>query len=81
MPANYEEGTFENCDADDDIPMGVYGTSTWYQGVSPTPPAQPPASSSNCISVPTVSATPEKMRRRAAPADFRRHAAPAPTNM
>ena len=31
MPANYDEGKFESCKADDSLPMGVYhGTSTWY---------------------------------------------------
>ncbi|KAJ7719513.1 carbohydrate-binding module family 13 protein [Mycena metata] len=39
MPANYDSGTYENCDADNDLPMGVYGTSTWHQGTSPTPTA------------------------------------------
>ncbi|KAG5632998.1 hypothetical protein DXG03_009181, partial [Asterophora parasitica] len=54
------------------LPMGVYGTSTWYQGVSPTPPPHPAASSSNCQALPTVSITPVKrdltVRRRAAAA-------------
>lgn len=63
MPANYNAGVFENCDADDDLPMGVYGTSTWYQGVSPTPPAHPVASSSNCQTLSTVSVSPAKKRR------------------
>ncbi|KAG6812253.1 hypothetical protein H0H92_003709 [Tricholoma furcatifolium] len=56
MPANYDPNVYETCDGDDDLPMGVYGTSTWYQGVSPTPPPHPVASSSNCVTVPTVSA-------------------------
>ncbi|KAG6836370.1 hypothetical protein H0H93_008731 [Arthromyces matolae] len=60
IPANYNAGTFETCDADNDLPMGVYGTSTWYQGVSPTPPPHPAAPSSNCVSVPTVAAAPAK---------------------
>jgi hypothetical protein len=29
MPANYDAGKFESCKADNDLPMGVYGTSTW----------------------------------------------------
>ncbi|KAG6812252.1 hypothetical protein H0H92_003708 [Tricholoma furcatifolium] len=65
IPANYGAGTFETCDGDNDLPMGVYGTSTWYQGVSPTPPAHPAASSSNCVSVPTVSVTPTRRRELA----------------
>ncbi|KAF9459020.1 macrofage activating glycoprotein [Collybia nuda] len=63
MPANYDAGVFENCDADNDLPMGVYGTSTWYQGVSPTPPPHPAASSSNCQALPTVKVGPAKRRR------------------
>ncbi|KAF8629590.1 hypothetical protein AX15_003336 [Amanita polypyramis BW_CC] len=63
IPANYAPGVFENCDGDDDQPMGVYGTSTWYQGVSPTPAPHPAASSSNCQSVPSASVTPANRRR------------------
>ncbi|KIY43865.1 macrofage activating glyco protein [Fistulina hepatica ATCC 64428] len=58
MPANYDSGVFEQCEADDDLPMGVYGTSTWYQGISPTPPAHPAASSSNCLTYPTIGVSP-----------------------
>lgn len=29
MPANYDSGVFESCQGDNDLPMGVYGTSTW----------------------------------------------------
>ena len=43
-------------------PMGVYGTSTWFQGVTPTPSALPAASSSDCQSFPTIGVTP--LRRR-----------------
>ena len=39
-------------------PMGVYGTSTWYQGVNPTPTAHPPASSSKCQTYLTITASP-----------------------
>ncbi|TFK34557.1 macrofage activating glyco protein [Crucibulum laeve] len=63
MPANYDENVFEECDGDDDLPMGVYGTSTWYQGVSPTPTAHPAAASSNCRALPTVSVAPALKRR------------------
>ncbi|KLO08650.1 hypothetical protein SCHPADRAFT_858842 [Schizopora paradoxa] len=63
MPANYNAGVFESCLGDDDLPMGVYGTSTWYQGVNPTPSAHPAASSSSCHTVPTVSVSPAKKRR------------------
>lgn len=63
MPANYDAGVFENCKGDDDLPMGVYGTSTWYQGVSPTPPAHPAAPSSSCTPLPTISVSPLQRRR------------------
>ncbi|KAJ7692163.1 carbohydrate-binding module family 13 protein [Mycena rosella] len=63
MPANYGAGTFENCDADDDLPMGVYGTSTWHQGTSPTPTAHPVAKSSNCVAIPSVTVGAAKRRR------------------
>lgn len=63
MPANYDAGVFESCKGDDDLPMGVYGTSTWHQGVSPTPAAHPAAKSSQCRTVPTVSVSPAKMKR------------------
>jgi hypothetical protein len=85
MPANYNAGVFENCDANDEyvyrfscshsplsaqlcilnsLPMGVYGTSTWYQGVSPTPSAHPAASSSNCQALPSVTVSPANAKLR-----------------
>lgn len=54
MPANYDTGVFESCDGVDGEPMGVYGTSTWYQGVSPTPAAHTAPASSNCVTTATV---------------------------
>lgn len=63
MPANYDAGTFEDCDGDDGIPMGVYGTSTFHQGQTPTPSPHPEPSSSNCHSVPTVAVSPAHRRR------------------
>jgi hypothetical protein len=75
MPANYDAGVFESCDGDPDLPMGVYGTSTWFQGVSPTPPPHPAAPSSNCQTVPTISAGAVK---RELPAPMRRYPPPAP---
>jgi len=65
MPANYDAGEFENCDADDDLPMGVYGTSTWHQGTSPTPAAHPAAKSSNCVAVPSITVAAAPKRRDA----------------
>jgi hypothetical protein len=52
-------------------PMGVYGTSTWYQGVSPTPAAHPAPASSGCQAYPTISVTPALRRR-----DMFKHRAP-----
>jgi len=63
MPANYDAGTFESCLGDNDQPMGVYGTSTWYQGISPTPPPHPAAKSSSCRTIPTVGVSAAKRRR------------------
>jgi hypothetical protein len=54
MPADYDVGVFESCDGDDSLPMGLYGTSRWYQGVSPTPSAHPAPASSNCVTAATV---------------------------
>jgi len=58
MPANYDSGVFESCLGEDDLPMGVYGTSTWHQGTSPTPSAHPAAPSSDCRTLKTVSVSP-----------------------
>ncbi|TRM58652.1 carbohydrate-binding module family 13 protein [Schizophyllum amplum] len=63
MPGNYDAGTFEDCDGDDTEPMGVYGTSTWHQGEEPTPAPHAQASSSNCVSLPTVTVSPARRRR------------------
>ncbi|KAJ8072142.1 hypothetical protein PM082_015700 [Marasmius tenuissimus] len=63
MPANYNAGVFENCDGNTGEPMGVYGTSTWYQEVKPTPSAHPAPSSSNCQTLPTVTASNSQKRR------------------
>ncbi|CCA67406.1 hypothetical protein PIIN_01237 [Serendipita indica DSM 11827] len=54
FPANYDPGVFESCQGDDSLPAGIYGTSTWYQGVSPTPSAHPIPASSNCVTTATV---------------------------
>ncbi|KAF7975238.1 hypothetical protein HWV62_10206 [Athelia sp. TMB] len=60
MPASYSSGKFESCKADNDLPMGVYGTSTWHQGVSPTPSAHPVAKSSSCTSFASITSSPVK---------------------
>jgi hypothetical protein len=54
MPANYDSGVFESCLADNDLPMGVYGSSTWHQGTNPTPPPHPEAKSSSCTRYATI---------------------------
>lgn len=81
MPANYDAGTYENCDADDDLPMGVYGTSTWYQGQSPTPSAHPAAKSSNCASVPSITVAPARRRRDSNGFEYVRAPEPTPAPM
>ncbi|KAF8635389.1 hypothetical protein AX15_000392 [Amanita polypyramis BW_CC] len=54
MPANYDAGVFEQCLGDSGQPMGVYGTSTFYQGEPTTPPAHPIPSSSSCTTVSSI---------------------------
>ncbi|KAG8766436.1 hypothetical protein FRC16_007662, partial [Serendipita sp. 398] len=54
MPANYNTGVFESCQGNDSLPMGLYGSSRWYQGVSPTPAAHPAPASSNCVTTATI---------------------------
>ncbi|KAF5342015.1 hypothetical protein D9611_001235 [Ephemerocybe angulata] len=74
MPANYNAGVYEDCVGDSAQPMGVYGTSTWYQGQNPTPAAHPAPKSSSCKPVPSVSVSP--LRRRGedgAPGFAKRH--------
>jgi len=63
MPANYDAGTFESCQGDNDLPMGVYGTSTFFQGQKPTPAPHPVAKSSSCRTVPTVSVSTLQKKR------------------
>ncbi|KDR80200.1 hypothetical protein GALMADRAFT_277444 [Galerina marginata CBS 339.88] len=53
MPGNYDVG-FENCQADSGEPMGVYGTSTFFQGQPSTPAAHPAPASSKCVAFSTV---------------------------
>lgn len=55
MPANYSPGVFEQCLGDSAEPMGVYGTSTFYQGEPVTPSAHPIPSSSSCTFYSTIS--------------------------
>lgn len=54
MPANYDPGLFESCDADSGEPMGVYGGSTFHQGDAATPQPHAIPSSSNCKNEPTI---------------------------
>lgn len=63
MPANYDVGTYESCKADNALPAGIYGTSTWHQGQSPTPAAHPAPASSQCQTFPTIGVTPLRKKR------------------
>ncbi|CAA7267282.1 unnamed protein product [Cyclocybe aegerita] len=53
MPANYDSG-FETCVGDSGEPMGVYGTSTFFQGQPVMPPAHPRPSLSSCTTLSTI---------------------------
>lgn len=46
---------WEQCDGTEGQWPGVYSGSTWYQGVKPTPAAQPAGQSSNCRAYPSIS--------------------------
>lgn len=63
MPGKYDAGSFDTCKGKDTEPMGVYGTSTWYQGVSPTPAAHAPGASSSCTSFSTIGTSDLKQKR------------------
>ncbi|EPQ52291.1 hypothetical protein GLOTRDRAFT_112240 [Gloeophyllum trabeum ATCC 11539] len=54
MPGNYSPGAFEQCAGDSGEPMGVYGTSTFYQGQPSTPSAHPAPATSSCTSHSTI---------------------------
>ncbi|KAI1794319.1 hypothetical protein LXA43DRAFT_883834 [Ganoderma leucocontextum] len=54
MPGDYSSGAFDSCKADTGEPMGVYGTSTWFQGQNPTPPAHPAPATSSCVPTSTI---------------------------
>ncbi|KAG1753582.1 uncharacterized protein EDB91DRAFT_1043497, partial [Suillus paluster] len=54
MPANYSAGVFEQCLGDSAEAMGVYGTSTFYQGEPVTPAAHPIPASSSCTFYSTI---------------------------
>ncbi|PIL23120.1 hypothetical protein GSI_14429 [Ganoderma sinense ZZ0214-1] len=54
MPGDYSNGTFDSCQGDTGEPMGVYGTSTWFQGVNPTPSAHPAPATSSCVPTSTI---------------------------
>ncbi|GAA5963502.1 hypothetical protein JCM3765_006259 [Sporobolomyces pararoseus] len=61
IPGNYDAGSFDQCNAA--LPaqaMGEYklkngATSTWHQGVNPTPAGQNPPASWSCSATPTIS--------------------------
>jgi hypothetical protein len=61
MPGNYNAG-FTTCEGDSTEPMGIYGTSTWYQGHKPTPSAHKAGKSSKCSTLKTLPTTKTKKR-------------------
>lgn len=54
MPGNYSQGVFEDCKGDTNLPIGIYGSSTFQQGQGATPPAHPIPPSSQCTPYSTV---------------------------
>ncbi|KAI0066786.1 hypothetical protein BV25DRAFT_1776966, partial [Artomyces pyxidatus] len=54
MPGDYDAGSFSQCKGDSGEPMGVYGTSTFFQGEPNTPPAHPAPATSSCTPVSTI---------------------------
>nr|GAT47198.1 predicted protein [Mycena chlorophos] len=53
MPGNYDTG-FTSCEGDSGEPMGVYGSSTFYQGQGATPAAHPAPATRSCTTFSTV---------------------------
>ncbi|KAK4702844.1 hypothetical protein P7C70_g3375, partial [Phenoliferia sp. Uapishka_3] len=57
-PGDYQQEGFTNCQADSDLPVGVYNSSyTFAQGQSFTPPAVAAPSSSSCVTVASPTAS------------------------
>lgn len=54
IPGNYTQGVFEDCKGDTNLPIGIYGSSTFQQGQGATPPAHPLVPSSSCTFYSTV---------------------------
>ncbi|KAM5541919.1 hypothetical protein V8D89_004229 [Ganoderma adspersum] len=54
MPGDYSSDSFDSCKGDSGEPMGVYGTSTWFQGQNPTPDAHPAPATSSCVPTSTI---------------------------
>ncbi|KAI0291096.1 hypothetical protein BC826DRAFT_955865 [Russula brevipes] len=54
MPGDYDTG-FDQCSGDDAEPMGVYNSSTFFQGQSTTPSAHSAPATSSCTTVSTIS--------------------------
>jgi len=69
MPGNYNPG-FDTCQGESGPPMGVYGSSTFFQGGPNTPPAQPQGATSSCTTSSTIgnAATPTNATSSAAKA-------------
>ncbi|KAI1794317.1 hypothetical protein LXA43DRAFT_883724 [Ganoderma leucocontextum] len=54
MPGDYSGGSFDSCKGDSGQPMGVYGTSTFWQGEPSTPAAHPAPAKSQCNNANTI---------------------------
>lgn len=58
QPGDYQEEGFTSCEADSDLPIGVYNdTYTFAQGQSYTPPPVTAPASSNCKTVASPTAS------------------------
>ncbi|RPD54924.1 hypothetical protein L226DRAFT_82742 [Lentinus tigrinus ALCF2SS1-7] len=53
MPGNYNSG-FDSCKGDSGEPMGVYGTSTFFQGQPSTPSAHPAPATTSCATTSSI---------------------------
>ncbi|KAF8992219.1 hypothetical protein BDQ17DRAFT_1332414 [Cyathus striatus] len=56
--ASLSADVLENCNKDNDHPMGIYCTRKLKQAISPTSSMHPAAPSSNCHALPTISMSP-----------------------
>ncbi|KAJ7583641.1 carbohydrate-binding module family 13 protein [Mycena floridula] len=79
MPGDYSKNVFEDCEGDDTLPAGIYGTSTFHQGAKSTPKAHKAGATSNCVPTTSVASSP---LRRSRPENFEYiRRAPEPTHL